>query len=89
MLGEWGHNPLPWRELHDGDEKYCGCGRYGCIETYLSGPGFSNCYNLKNNTNLNSHEIIERYQQDKKFQPSWCRFFGWSGNGHRGGYPAC
>ncbi len=39
IAGEWGHNPLPWP---DGDERPgrgCYCGRSGCIETFLSGPG--------------------------------------------------
>ncbi|MBS1219025.1 MAG: transcriptional regulator/sugar kinase [Proteobacteria bacterium] len=36
IAGEWGHNRLP------GDEPYwpaCYCGRKGCVETFLSGPG--------------------------------------------------
>jgi Transcriptional regulator/sugar kinase len=42
IAGEWGHNPLPWPE---GEEELngprCYCGRSGCIETFLSGPGFA------------------------------------------------
>lgn len=41
VAGEWGHNPLP---LPDGDDRplpACYCGRAGCIETYLSGPGLA------------------------------------------------
>ncbi len=40
IAGEWGHNPLPWQtaEEHPGPE--CYCGRRGCIESWLSGPGF-------------------------------------------------
>jgi len=41
IAGEWGHNPLP---LPDGDDlplPACYCGRAGCIETYLSGPGMA------------------------------------------------
>jgi fructokinase len=41
VAGEWGHNPLPWP---DGDElpgEPCYCGRRGCIETFLSGPGLA------------------------------------------------
>ncbi len=41
IAGEWGHNPRPWRP----DEERaaappCYCGKSGCIETFLSGPGF-------------------------------------------------
>tara|TARA_B110000196_G_scaffold25693_1_gene19638 strand:- start:1945 stop:2904 length:960 start_codon:yes stop_codon:yes gene_type:complete len=40
ISGEWGHNPLPWA---DTDDEFipCYCGKSGCIETFLSGPGFS------------------------------------------------
>lgn len=43
VAGEFGHNPLPRATGPDeapGPE--CWCGRLGCIETFLSGPGFSN-----------------------------------------------
>ncbi|MFT3805137.1 MAG: ROK family protein [Burkholderiaceae bacterium] len=55
IAGEWGHNPLPpLAQLGDvldpvrrrmaRDETpgpRCYCGRHGCIETWLSGPGFA------------------------------------------------
>jgi fructokinase len=37
IAGEWGHNPLPGEDHRD----VCYCGRRGCIEQYLSGPGLS------------------------------------------------
>lgn len=37
--GEWGHNPLPLPAGADLPLPPCYCGRSGCIETYLSGPG--------------------------------------------------
>jgi len=37
--GEWGHNPLPWPTADERPGPPCYCGRSGCIETYLSGPG--------------------------------------------------
>ena len=37
--GEWGHNPLPWPSVEELPGPDCYCGRQGCIETYLSGPG--------------------------------------------------
>lgn len=43
VAGEWGHNPLPWpREAPAWGEvpgPACWCGKHGCIETWLSGPG--------------------------------------------------
>jgi fructokinase len=39
IAGEWGHNPLPWPEDDERPGPACYCGRFGCIETFLSGPG--------------------------------------------------
>jgi fructokinase len=39
--GEWGHNALPWPEPGEWPGPPCYCGRSGCIETFLSGPGMS------------------------------------------------
>lgn len=39
ITGEWGHNPLPLPTADDLPLPACYCGRAGCIETYLSGPG--------------------------------------------------
>ena len=39
IVGEWGHNPLPWADDDERPGPNCYCGRRGCIETFLSGPG--------------------------------------------------
>ena len=39
IAGEWGHNPLPWPEADELPGADCFCGRSGCIETWVSGPG--------------------------------------------------
>jgi fructokinase len=44
LAGEWGHNPLPWPDHDDEPAPECYCGKRGCIETYLSGPGLSSDY---------------------------------------------
>ena len=41
ISGEWGHNPLPWPQKSEWPGPICWCGRYGCLETWLSGPGLS------------------------------------------------
>ncbi|HEX4331610.1 MAG TPA: ROK family protein [Usitatibacter sp.] len=41
IAGEWGHNPLPSPLAEDHPLPRCYCGRSGCIETYLSGPGLA------------------------------------------------
>ena len=41
ISGEWGHNPLPWVTDEERPGPQCYCGKKGCIETFLSGPGLS------------------------------------------------
>jgi fructokinase len=41
IAGEWGHNPLPWPNPDEIPGPLCYCGRAGCIETFLSGPGLA------------------------------------------------
>lgn len=38
IAGEWGHNPLPLPGEESLPPPRCYCGRFGCIETWLSGP---------------------------------------------------
>jgi fructokinase len=44
IAGEWGHNPLPWPASDEWPGPACYCGRSGCIETFLSGPGLVRDY---------------------------------------------
>src|SRR5262245_31970154 len=46
IAGEWGHNPLPLPSADDLPLPPCYCGRAGCIETYLSGPGLARDHEL-------------------------------------------
>jgi fructokinase len=41
IAGEWGHNPLPWPRREELPGPACYCGKTGCIETFLSGPGMA------------------------------------------------
>ena len=41
ITGEWGHNPLPWPTDDERPGPSCYCGKVGCIETFLSGPGLA------------------------------------------------
>ena len=41
IAGEWGHSPLPWPRDEERPGAECYCGQRGCIETWLSGPGFA------------------------------------------------
>lgn len=37
--GEWGHTPLPWARPDEITERHW-CGRFGCLEQWVSGSGF-------------------------------------------------
>jgi len=39
IAGEWGHLPLQWARPSELPGPPCYCGRSGCVETFLSGPG--------------------------------------------------
>ena len=41
LAGEWGHNPLPWPDADDAKALPCYCGKTGCVESWLSGPGLA------------------------------------------------
>jgi fructokinase len=41
IAGEWGHNPLPWPSDEERPGPACYCGKNGCVETFLSGPGLA------------------------------------------------
>lgn len=63
IAGEWGHNPLPWPRDHERPGTPCYCGQQGCIETFLSGTGFSREYHEAGGDNITSVEIMQRHQQ--------------------------
>ena len=59
IAGEWGHNPLPWMtEEEQASAPPCYCGRSGCIETFLSGPGFELDYARLKGKHSPSREIV-------------------------------
>ncbi len=57
IAGEWGHNPLPWPDASDAPAGACYCGRSGCIETYLSGPGMTADHAAATGSRLQAAEI--------------------------------
>jgi fructokinase len=60
IAGEWGHNPLPLPGAADLPLPACYCGRAGCIETYLSGPGLSADHRRHSGTTLSAEQIEQR-----------------------------
>lgn len=57
IAGEWGHNPLPWMRPSEYPGEPCWCGQSGCIETFLSGPGWAAGFNRQHNTELAARDI--------------------------------
>jgi len=60
IAGEWGHNPLPLPGADDLPLPPCYCGRAGCIETYLSGPGLSHDHQAHTGQTLDAAAIAHR-----------------------------
>lgn len=56
--GEWGHNPLPWISANELPGPACYCGRSGCIETFLSGPGLARDHVTFGGDALSSRAIV-------------------------------
>ena len=59
ITGEWGHNPLPWPLDHERPGPLCYCGKSGCIETFLSGPGLERDYSAASHLNCHAEEIVQ------------------------------
>ena len=57
--GEWGHNPLPWPDVAELPGPPCYCGRRGCIETYLSGPGMEHDHRTHTGESRTTRQIVE------------------------------
>lgn len=60
IAGEWGHNPLPWRDPVADPEFPCYCGKRGCIETFLSGPGLAAHHRHDSGQDLDPPTIVAR-----------------------------
>jgi fructokinase len=60
IAGEWGHNPLPEPRREELPGPACYCGRSGCIETFLSGPGLARDYEVAGGDVVDAAEIARR-----------------------------
>ena len=60
IAGEWGHNPLPWPRAGEWPGPACYCGRTGCIETFLSGPGAARDHREATGEELDAATIAAR-----------------------------
>ncbi len=61
--GEWGHNPLPWPEPDEYPGPKCWCGRMGCMESWVSGPGMAADHARSFGETLTAEDIASRAEQ--------------------------
>jgi fructokinase len=60
IAGEWGHNPIPAPRDGEWPGPPCYCGRTGCIELFLSGPGLARDYASAGGSEATAIEIATR-----------------------------
>ena len=60
IAGEWGHNPLPSPEDDERPGPPCYCGRFGCIETFLSGPALARDHIALGGDDVSAVEVAAR-----------------------------
>ncbi len=56
--GEWGHNPLPWAKPEEYPGPACWCGKAGCLETWLSGPGLARDHLARTGEHRNAEDLL-------------------------------
>ncbi len=61
IAGEWGHNPLPWSDAGErAEDARCACGKVGCIEYFVSGPGLARSYRSATNNAVSAQDVAAR-----------------------------
>ena len=79
--GEWGHNPLPRPDVTEIPGPACYCGRYGCLERWVSGWSFARDYHrhasidLAPSAQFGPAEIVTRMRDgDRLAKLVWHRY---------------
>jgi len=62
IAGEWGHNPLT-ADAEDGPPVVCGCGRTGCVETWLNGAALARDYERVARREIGGPEVARLAEQ--------------------------
>ena len=60
IAGEWGHNSIPWPREDELPGHKCYCGKRGCIETFLSGPGLARYHHDLHGKTLSADIIVNQ-----------------------------
>jgi fructokinase len=63
IAGEWGHTPLPWPRDGEWPGPPCYCGKTGCVETFLSGPGMARDHLQATGEAVGAPEIAARAER--------------------------
>jgi fructokinase len=63
IAGEWGHNPLPWPREGEWPGPACYCGKTGCVETFLSGPGLARDFRRATGEDIEAPQIVARAER--------------------------
>ena len=74
IAGEWGHNPLPWPMDNERPGPDCYCGKQGCIETFLSGPGLAADFLAATGVQKTAHEIVQLAQDNTEAEACLQRY---------------
>ena len=75
IAGEWGHNPLPWPKAVELPGLDCYCGKKGCIETWLSGPGFVKNFFASDHRSLSVEQIVLAAEKgDTSCETALCKY---------------
>lgn len=74
VAGEWGHNPLPWPEDTERPGPPCYCGKRGCIETFVSGPGLARDYAAWGGASISAAQIVARVPSDALAEAALARY---------------
>lgn len=74
IAGEWGHNSLPAPRESERPGPPCYCGKTGCLEVFLSGPGLSGDYARSGGSALDAAEIAARAAHEPLAAASMARY---------------
>ena len=74
IAGEWGHNPLPWPQDDERPGPKCYCGKAGCIETFLSGPGLTRDHAAHGGKDISGAELVSLVGADAACEATLARY---------------
>lgn len=74
ITGEWGHNALPWPADDERPGDACYCGKRGCIETFLSGPGLARDYARHSGATRSAEAIASLGSHDTQAAQALARY---------------